>query len=431
MNPCGMPAKSALSSCSIGLRRPCMTSGACSTVPPATYASAWWPRHTPSTGTSAWRSTSSETPTSRACSGRPGPGEITMLSTSSAASSLPRQLVVAHDERLLAVDLAQQMEEVERVGVVVVDQQRAHRRPSGAHILAPAGRGEPLRVAVLGSTGGWHAERLERALTARGHDMRVRPGDADGRPHRRRSRERRECARRLRRRARAGDPARLARAGRVPRRRAARAGGRRRARGQRRAGDRAHRRQVPRLGAAGRGRHPDAADRRLRARRRRAGGVRRARRRRDRQAAVRLDGLRDGARRGPGRRAAGVPRARARAGRLLPAGDAAARGRRRARVRGRRPRGRRDRARRRRAGGRTWRAAPAPGRSSSTPRRAELCVRAAAALGADYAGVDLLRAADGRDYVLEVNGIPGWHGRRAGDAGSTWRPRSSRTWSAR
>jgi RimK family alpha-L-glutamate ligase len=42
--------------------------------------------------------------------------------------------------------------------------------------------------------------------------------------------------------------------------------------------------------------------------------------------------------------------------------------------------------------------------------RAALCVRAAAALGADYAGVDLLRAADGREYVIEVNGIPGWHG---------------------
>jgi RimK family alpha-L-glutamate ligase len=37
--------------------------------------------------------------------------------------------------------------------------------------------------------------------------------------------------------------------------------------------------------------------------------------------------------------------------------------------------------------------------------RAELCVRAAAAVGADYAGVDLLG-----DRVLEVNGIPGWHG---------------------
>src|SRR3954471_17675048 len=43
-------------------------------------------------------------------------------------------------------------------------------------------------------------------------------------------------------------------------------------------------------------------------------------------------------------------------------------------------------------------------------RQAELAVRAAAALDADYAGVDLLRAADGREYVIEVNGIPGWRG---------------------
>jgi len=42
--------------------------------------------------------------------------------------------------------------------------------------------------------------------------------------------------------------------------------------------------------------------------------------------------------------------------------------------------------------------------------RAALCVRAAAALGCEYAGVDLLRGADGRDQVLEVNGIPGWRG---------------------
>jgi RimK family alpha-L-glutamate ligase len=39
-----------------------------------------------------------------------------------------------------------------------------------------------------------------------------------------------------------------------------------------------------------------------------------------------------------------------------------------------------------------------------------LAVRAAAAVGADYAGVDLLRATDGKVYVLEVNGIPGWKG---------------------
>ena len=36
-------------------------------------------------------------------------------------------------------------------------------------------------------------------------------------------------------------------------------------------------------------------------------------------------------------------------------------------------------------------------------------MEAAEALGVDYAGVDLLRA-DGRDYVLELNGIPGWQG---------------------
>jgi len=42
--------------------------------------------------------------------------------------------------------------------------------------------------------------------------------------------------------------------------------------------------------------------------------------------------------------------------------------------------------------------------------RAGMCVRAAAVLGTDYAGVDLLRGADGRDHVLEVNGIPGWKG---------------------
>ena len=32
-----------------------------------------------------------------------------------------------------------------------------------------------MRVAVLGSTGGWHAGRLERALTVRGHECRFAP----------------------------------------------------------------------------------------------------------------------------------------------------------------------------------------------------------------------------------------------------------------
>jgi RimK family alpha-L-glutamate ligase len=41
---------------------------------------------------------------------------------------------------------------------------------------------------------------------------------------------------------------------------------------------------------------------------------------------------------------------------------------------------------------------------------ADLAVRAAKAVGADYAGVDLLPSRDGRIFVLEVNGIPGWQG---------------------
>jgi RimK family alpha-L-glutamate ligase len=40
----------------------------------------------------------------------------------------------------------------------------------------------------------------------------------------------------------------------------------------------------------------------------------------------------------------------------------------------------------------------------------QLALRAAAASGADYAGVDLLPSRDGQVFVLEVNGIPGWQG---------------------
>jgi RimK family alpha-L-glutamate ligase len=41
---------------------------------------------------------------------------------------------------------------------------------------------------------------------------------------------------------------------------------------------------------------------------------------------------------------------------------------------------------------------------------ASVAVQAADSVGADYAGVDLLPGRDGRVYVLEVNGIPGWEG---------------------
>jgi tetrahydromethanopterin:alpha-L-glutamate ligase len=39
-----------------------------------------------------------------------------------------------------------------------------------------------------------------------------------------------------------------------------------------------------------------------------------------------------------------------------------------------------------------------------------IALTAAAAVGADYAGVDVLPARDGSAYVLEVNAIPGWQG---------------------
>jgi RimK family alpha-L-glutamate ligase len=40
----------------------------------------------------------------------------------------------------------------------------------------------------------------------------------------------------------------------------------------------------------------------------------------------------------------------------------------------------------------------------------QLAICAATAVGADYAGVDLLHTRDGTGYVIEVNGIPGWQG---------------------
>lgn len=44
------------------------------------------------------------------------------------------------------------------------------------------------------------------------------------------------------------------------------------------------------------------------------------------------------------------------------------------------------------------------------PEWASMAVRAAAAIGAEYAGVDLLPSRTGDVFVLEVNGIPGWRG---------------------
>ena len=40
----------------------------------------------------------------------------------------------------------------------------------------------------------------------------------------------------------------------------------------------------------------------------------------------------------------------------------------------------------------------------------ELAIRAAAAVGASFAGVDILHGADGHPTVLEVNSMPAWSG---------------------
>lgn len=61
-----------------------------------------------------------------------------------------------------------------------------------------------------------------------------------------------------------------------------------------------------------------------------------------------------------------------------------------------------------------WRTNVARGGSATPidlpPEWEQLALRAAAAVGADYAGVDLLPSNDGAVFALEVNAIPGWKG---------------------
>jgi RimK family alpha-L-glutamate ligase len=47
-----------------------------------------------------------------------------------------------------------------------------------------------------------------------------------------------------------------------------------------------------------------------------------------------------------------------------------------------------------------------------SPEMESLAIKAVQAIGLDYAGVDLMRAEDGGEYVVEVNSIPGWKGLR-------------------
>jgi RimK family alpha-L-glutamate ligase len=67
--------------------------------------------------------------------------------------------------------------------------------------------------------------------------------------------------------------------------------------------------------------------------------------------------------------------------------------------------------------GRSWVTNVAQGaRAEAVDARGELArlaVEAAAAVGADYAGIDLMRDHEGRWLVLEVNSIPAWRGLQA------------------
>jgi ribosomal protein S6--L-glutamate ligase len=66
----------------------------------------------------------------------------------------------------------------------------------------------------------------------------------------------------------------------------------------------------------------------------------------------------------------------------------------------------------RRSSGTDWRTNVSRGAQAAplevTPELAGIARRAAAAVGAPLAGVDLLPGRDGRLYALEVNAVPGW-----------------------
>jgi RimK family alpha-L-glutamate ligase len=67
--------------------------------------------------------------------------------------------------------------------------------------------------------------------------------------------------------------------------------------------------------------------------------------------------------------------------------------------------------------GKTWKTNVAQGAKATAlepdPELRRLALRASQALGAEYAGVDILPIAGGGYTVIEVNGIPGWRGLEA------------------
>ena len=145
-NGSARPPKTPRPSCSIIAVLPCTGTGARTTRPPNAAPIAWWPRHTPSTGTASpkRRMTSSVSPAS---SGRPGPGEITTcVGCIAAISSIGHLVVPPHRDR--RPELAQVLHQVVGERVVVIENedhvsskaplQSAHRPARPAPAPAPA-----------------------------------------------------------------------------------------------------------------------------------------------------------------------------------------------------------------------------------------------------------------------------------------------------
>ncbi len=72
-----MPLNTPCPLCSIVDVFPCIGTAARTTSPPNTAPIAWWPRQTPRIGVD-WPSRRMTLIVTPACSGRPGPGEMTM-----------------------------------------------------------------------------------------------------------------------------------------------------------------------------------------------------------------------------------------------------------------------------------------------------------------------------------------------------------------
>ena len=99
---------------------PCISRSARTTSPPNASPMAWWPRHTPRSGTpaaAAARTSGTLMPASR---GVQGPGEMTMAAGSSASALVDAQRVVPVDHRIGA-ELAGVLDQVVGEAVVVVE----------------------------------------------------------------------------------------------------------------------------------------------------------------------------------------------------------------------------------------------------------------------------------------------------------------------